>query len=43
MNCQFVEIIAIEDFEVENGILGLDWDIYLNIVKFLGLLTLRKV
>jgi hypothetical protein len=43
MNCQFKEIIVVEGFEVENGISGLDRDIYLNIVKFLGSSTVRKV
>jgi hypothetical protein len=37
------EIIVFEDFEVENGVLGLDQDIYLSIVKFLDSLTVRKV
>jgi hypothetical protein len=32
-----------EDFEIENGVLGLERDIYLNIVKFLDSHTLRKV
>jgi hypothetical protein len=32
-----------EDFEVENGVLGLDQDVYLNIVKFLDSSIVRKV
>jgi hypothetical protein len=39
----FREIIVFKDFEVENGMLGLEWDVYLNIVKFLDSLILRKV
>jgi hypothetical protein len=38
---QFKEII-VEDFEAENGVLGLDQNIYLSIVKFLDSI-LRKV
>jgi hypothetical protein len=33
-NCQFREINVVEDFEAENGALGLDRDIYLSLVKF---------
>jgi hypothetical protein len=40
---QFKEIIVIKDFEIENGVLGLDRDIYLSIVKFLDSLIVRKV
>jgi hypothetical protein len=40
---QFKEIIVVEDFEIENGVLGLDRDIYLSIVKFLDSSTVRKV
>jgi hypothetical protein len=32
-----------EDFEVENGVLGLERDIYLSIVKFLDSSILRKI
>jgi hypothetical protein len=32
---EFKEIIVTGDFRVENGILGLDRDCYLSIVKFL--------
>jgi hypothetical protein len=35
-SCDFKEIIVFEDFHVENGILGLDRDVYLSIVKFLN-------
>jgi hypothetical protein len=42
-NCEFKEIIVFKDFEIENGVLGLDQDCYLSIVKFLDSLILRKV
>jgi hypothetical protein len=42
-SCEFKEIIGFKDFEVENGILGLERDVYLSIVKFLDSLILRKV
>jgi hypothetical protein len=32
-----------ESFEVENGVLGLERDIYLSIIKFLNSSILRKV
>jgi hypothetical protein len=41
--CKFKEIIVTGDFRVENGILGLERDIYLSIVKFLDSSILRKV
>jgi hypothetical protein len=31
------------DFEIENGVLGLEWDTYLGIVKILDSSILRKV
>jgi hypothetical protein len=34
-NSEFKEIIVFKDFEIENGVLGLDRDAYLSIVKFL--------
>jgi hypothetical protein len=37
------EIFVAEDFEVSNGVLGLDRDVYLSIVKFLDSSILRKV
>jgi hypothetical protein len=43
MNCQFKEIIVVEYFEVENGVLGLNQDVYLSIVKFLDLSVVKKV
>jgi hypothetical protein len=39
----YKEIIVFKDFEVENGVLGLERDIYLSIVKFLDSSILRKV
>jgi hypothetical protein len=42
-NCELKEIIVVEDFEVMNGVLGLDRDIYLSIVKFLDSSIVRKV
>jgi hypothetical protein len=40
---KFPEMIVSESFEVENGILGLDRDNYLSVVKFLDSSMLRKV
>jgi hypothetical protein len=40
---EFKEIIVFKDFEVDNGVLGLDRDCYLCIVKFLDSSILRKV
>jgi hypothetical protein len=42
-NSEFKEIIVSKDFELENGVLGLDRDCYLSIVKFLDSPILRKV
>jgi hypothetical protein len=42
-SCEFKEIIVIKDFEIENGILGLNRDVYLSIVKFLDSSIVRKV
>jgi hypothetical protein len=42
-SCEFREIIVLKDFQIENGVLGLDRDYYLSIVKFLDSSTLRKV
>jgi hypothetical protein len=41
--CEFEEIIVSESFEVENGIVGLERDVYLSIVQFLDSTVLRKV
>jgi hypothetical protein len=40
---KFKEIIVFKDFSIENGVLGLERDIYLSIVKFLDSSNLRKV
>jgi hypothetical protein len=37
------EVLVAENFEVLNGILGLERDVYLSIVKFLDSSILRKV
>jgi hypothetical protein len=42
-SCNFKEIFIFKKFEIENGMLGLDRDCYLSIVKFLGSSILRKV
>jgi hypothetical protein len=41
--CPFNEMIVGEDFEIDNGMLGLDRDAYLSVVEFLDSHTLRKV
>jgi hypothetical protein len=41
-NCEFKEIIIFKDFEVENGVLGFERDVYLSIVKFLDSSLLRN-
>jgi hypothetical protein len=44
MSCsKFSEIIVVVDFEVSNGLSGLERDVFLNIVEFLDLSTIRKV
>jgi hypothetical protein len=42
-SCDFKEIIIPKDLEIENGVLGLERDIYLSLVKFLNSSILRKV
>jgi hypothetical protein len=42
-SCEFKEIIVFGDFEIENGLLGLNQDVYLSIVKFLDSPIVRKV
>jgi hypothetical protein len=42
-SCEFKEIFVPESFKIENGVLGLDRDCYLSIVKFLNSSVLRKV
>jgi hypothetical protein len=40
---EFKEIIVFKGFEIENGVLGLNCDVYLSIVKFLDSSILREV
>jgi hypothetical protein len=42
-NCEFKEIVVSKDFEFENGVLGLERDVYLSVVKFLDSPFVRKV
>jgi hypothetical protein len=42
-SCDFKEIVIFKDFKIDNGVLGLDRDCYLSIVKFLDSSILRKV
>jgi hypothetical protein len=42
-SCEFDEIVVCKDFELENGVLGLNRDVFLSIVKFLDSSILRKV
>jgi hypothetical protein len=41
-SCEFKEIIVFKDFEVENGMLGLNGNIYLNIIEFLDSPIFKK-
>jgi septal ring factor EnvC (AmiA/AmiB activator) len=42
-SCKSKEIIVIKDFEIKNGMLGLERDVYLSIIKFLDSSILSKV
>jgi hypothetical protein len=42
-SCEFREFIVADDFEIWNGMLGLNRDVYLSFVKFLDSSILRKV
>jgi hypothetical protein len=42
-SCDFRDIIVVKDFEIENGVLGFNRDVYLSVVKFLDSSILRKV
>jgi hypothetical protein len=42
-SCDFKEIIIPKDLEIENGILGLERDVYLKFVKFLDSSILRNI
>jgi hypothetical protein len=37
------EVLVAEKFEISNGILGLERDVYLSVVKFLDSLMVRNV
>jgi hypothetical protein len=41
--CQFQEITVFRVFEIDNGVLGLERDVFLSVVKFLDSSILRKV
>jgi hypothetical protein len=40
---QFKEIFVANDFYIDNGVLGLNRNVYLSLIKFLNSSTLRKV
>jgi hypothetical protein len=40
---KFPKIIVSKDYEIENGMLGLERDVYLSIAKFLGSSILRII
>jgi hypothetical protein len=40
---QFKEIIVVKIFQIRNGVLGLNRDVYLSVVKFLDSSSVRKV
>jgi hypothetical protein len=42
-SCDFKEIIISKNLEIENGVLGLERDVYLSIVKILDSQIVRKV
>jgi hypothetical protein len=42
-SCDFKEIIIPKDLEIEIGVLGLNRDVYLSVVKFLDSSILREV
>jgi hypothetical protein len=42
-SCEFKEIIVFKDFKVSNGVVGLERDVYLRIIKFFNSSILRKV
>jgi hypothetical protein len=41
-SCDFKEIVISKDLEIENGVLGLERDVYLSIVKVLDKKSLIK-
>jgi hypothetical protein len=42
-SCEFKDIIISEGFEIENGMLGLHRDVFLNVIKLLDSSILRNV
>jgi hypothetical protein len=42
-SCDFKEIMVVDGFQLENGVLGLNRDVFLSIVKFLDSSILIKV
>jgi hypothetical protein len=42
-SCEFKEIFVFKNFEIENGVLGLERDVYLSLVKFLDSSIVKKV
>jgi hypothetical protein len=42
-SCNFKEINVFEDFEIKGGLLRLDRDVYLSIIRFLKSSILRRV
>jgi hypothetical protein len=42
-SCDFKEITIPKDLEIENGVLELEQEIYLSVVKFLDSPIVRKV
>jgi hypothetical protein len=42
-SCDFKDTIIPKDLEIENGVLGLERDCYLSLVKFLNSPIVRKV
>jgi hypothetical protein len=42
-SCEFKEIFVLENFEIDDGVLGLERDVYLSIVKILDSPIVRKV
>jgi hypothetical protein len=42
-SCEFKKNVVFKSFEIENGILGLERDVYLSVVKFLDSSLLREV
>jgi hypothetical protein len=41
-SCEFEEIVVFKEFEIESGVLGLERNVYLSIVKILNSPVLKK-